>query len=290
MHVVLTSNSSMEYYPENTLASFKVKLGKPLVFEEQYEVALEEIIYPHRRLTVEPMGAGFLVGYFEVKERKVNVVIKDEKTGKTKKMKKMKRKKVYKNFRVFLAPGIYDSVESLLYGIKEILPEKHATFAALGNKFMVKMHENTVSIKMTPRMAHLLGFTESEQEYSLRNTRKARSAAVQDDMPVFNPRVFEAKFLPNYQTTNTNSLYVYSSIVDHVVVGDTVAPLLRVICPDNDRLGQTVSEKYIKPFYHPVHSNYIDTVEVEIRTTSGALFPFLSSTPVVLTLHFKPRN
>jgi hypothetical protein len=54
MYVVLSSNSSMEMYPDNTIANFKVKLAKPLVLDGRYEVGLVEIIYPHRRLSIEP--------------------------------------------------------------------------------------------------------------------------------------------------------------------------------------------------------------------------------------------
>ena len=75
MYVVLPSNSSMEYYPDNTLANFKVKLGRPLVLSTPYEVALVEMIYPHRRLTVQPGEAKMAVHYWKevvVKGKKVN--------------------------------------------------------------------------------------------------------------------------------------------------------------------------------------------------------------------------
>lgn len=45
-HVILPSNSSMQYYPENKLADFRVKLAKPIIFDQPYLVALEEYIYP----------------------------------------------------------------------------------------------------------------------------------------------------------------------------------------------------------------------------------------------------
>jgi hypothetical protein len=89
---------------------------------------------------------------------------------------------------------------------------------------------------------------------------------------------------------NAHALYVYSSIIDHQIVGDSVSPLLRVVCPDAERLGQTVSEKYIKPYYLPVNSSFIDTIDIQIRTTSGHLFPFLSGNPVVVSLHFRHQR
>ncbi|MCG8430855.1 MAG: hypothetical protein MJA29_06765, partial [Candidatus Omnitrophica bacterium] len=50
----------MNYFPDNTLANFKVKLGKPLKFSGKYEVALVEIIYPHLHLSVEPHEASIM--------------------------------------------------------------------------------------------------------------------------------------------------------------------------------------------------------------------------------------
>ena len=69
-YVVVPSNSSMEYFPDNTLASFRVKLGKPLILQGQYDVALTEIIYPHRRLTVQPLEATMTVESTRKKSRK----------------------------------------------------------------------------------------------------------------------------------------------------------------------------------------------------------------------------
>ena len=40
------SNSSLTYYPENTLSSFKVLLPKPITLEGNYEAALTQIIFP----------------------------------------------------------------------------------------------------------------------------------------------------------------------------------------------------------------------------------------------------
>ena len=45
-YIDLMSNSSLTYYPENTLSSFKVLLPKPVTIEGAYEVALKQIIFP----------------------------------------------------------------------------------------------------------------------------------------------------------------------------------------------------------------------------------------------------
>ena len=46
-YVTLPSNSSFDYFPDNTVTSFKTKLAAPLIFHAQWEVALVEIIYPY---------------------------------------------------------------------------------------------------------------------------------------------------------------------------------------------------------------------------------------------------
>ena len=51
-----------------------------------------------------------------------------------------------------------------------------------------------------------------------------------------------------------------------------------------------MTEKYIRPYYVPVNTNYIDTVDIQIRTTTGYYYPFLSGDPVILNLHFRPRK
>ena len=45
VYITLPSNSSMNYFPDNTLASFKTKLLSPLELHGQWEVDLVEIIY-----------------------------------------------------------------------------------------------------------------------------------------------------------------------------------------------------------------------------------------------------
>ena len=46
-YVILPSDSSAEYYPDNTVARFVTKLPGRICLEGEYEMALVEIIYPH---------------------------------------------------------------------------------------------------------------------------------------------------------------------------------------------------------------------------------------------------
>ena len=100
----------------------------------------------------------------------------------------------------------------------------------------------------------------------------------------------EAINMPDF-TGGEHALFIYSSIVNHQILGDTLAPLLRVVCPDSKNIGSNVaSEKYIKPYYVDIARKYIDVIDIQIRTTTGRLYPFIGGNPVILKLHFRPKQ
>ena len=323
MHVVLPSNSSMDYFPDNSLANYKVKLSKPLLLQGRYEVALVEIIYPHRRLTVEPDEAKFVIYTttpveYEVREDdfKTHVVtgirntnirgkrnikknatkLKRKATLKmTKKdmidmvddetklkplnavasttIPKKAREKPKKKNRVSLLAlpaGMYERPEEIAQRLNTLDKNIQVSFSGTTNKFQIELGSDVTRVDLSRRLAQLLGFVKEPERYTIKG-----------------PEI--AQFMPHMEG-NAHALYIYSSIVDHQIVGDTMAPLLRVVCPDAEKLGQTVSEKYIKPYYLPVNSSFIDTIDIQIRTTSGHLFPFQSGNPVVISLHFRPQR
>ncbi len=45
-YLTLPSNSSMNYFPDNTLAKFTTKLPAPVLLQDDWEVGIAEIIYP----------------------------------------------------------------------------------------------------------------------------------------------------------------------------------------------------------------------------------------------------
>ncbi|GFU46956.1 uncharacterized transposon-derived protein F54H12.3 [Trichonephila clavipes] len=82
--------------------------------------------------------------------------------------------------------------------------------------------------------------------------------------------------------------YVYSDIVQPVVVGHVEAPLLRVVRISGDD-GDAVSAQYDRPHYVPVIRQSFHTIEIEIRLNSGDLLPFERG-KVIVVLHFRMRQ
>ena len=81
------------------------------------------------------------------------------------------------------------------------------------------------------------------------------------------------------------SLYVYSSIVEPRIVGDQIAPLLRIV-PITGRHGEMVTARLDHVQYIPVLSREFGSVETEIREDTGRPVPFERG-KVTMTLNFR---
>lgn len=82
-------------------------------------------------------------------------------------------------------------------------------------------------------------------------------------------------------------LLVYADIVEPQIVGDVLAPLLRVVRVKGHD-GEMVREHYDRPHYLPVNRKFIETLEIVIRTHAGHLTPFERGRSYV-KLHFRQK-
>ena len=92
-----------------------------------------------------------------------------------------------------------------------------------------------------------------------------------------------------------NAMYVYSSICQPIRVGDICAPLLKSIWLDSGKIqthvfGETCNVVVKNPMYLPLSSTSINVIEVNIRSDSGHLIPFVAGSVTSLTLHFKKNK
>ena len=84
------------------------------------------------------------------------------------------------------------------------------------------------------------------------------------------------------------SLYVYSSIVESRIVGDKIAPLLRIV-PITGRHWEMVTARFDHVQYIPVLSREFEDVEIEIRDYTDRPVPFERG-KVTVTLHLRRRR
>ena len=95
-------------------------------------------------------------------------------------------------------------------------------------------------------------------------------------------------------TAGTNLLFLYTDIIEYQHVADVKAPLLRIIDvtreTENSDLknSQTIQHKsYSELQFKKLLSNILQTVQIELRSETLRLVPFVGTGKVVLTLKFR---
>ena len=138
-YITLPSDSSMNIYPNNTLAHFKTKLVERVHLEGEYEVALTEIIYPNRWIN---FGDGMII-YRDTPNRE---------KGPT--------------WNIEIGRGYLATGEDLVKRLNEILQSRRVIGATFDyNEFTRKVgvslaHENTLGMNDT--LQDFLGFNQSD--------------------------------------------------------------------------------------------------------------------------------
>src|SRR6218665_1097124 len=79
--------------------------------------------------------------------------------------------------------------------------------------------------------------------------------------------------------------YVYCDVLEHVSVGDTKAPFLRIVQVSGE-CGDRVQAIYDKPIYVPLQKNNFDSIEIDIRNDAGKPISFEYG-KLIVTLHFR---
>lgn len=85
---------------------------------------------------------------------------------------------------------------------------------------------------------------------------------------------------------NMHVFYVYSDVIQPVVVGHDQVPLLRTVEVPQNEGGGVVTKSYNPPHYLPLRSNDIEEIEINITTGTGELVHFNGGIAIV-KLHFK---
>ena len=70
-------------------------------------------------------------------------------------------------------------------------------------------------------------------------------------------------------------MYVYCDLLEHVTVGDTKAPLLRIVDKPKKEQDVNVHKVFNPVHYVPLQKKNFDTIEINIMTDTGQPVPCL---------------
>lgn len=82
-------------------------------------------------------------------------------------------------------------------------------------------------------------------------------------------------------------IFVYTDIIQCHHIGDISAPLLRVI-PLSGEKDEQIVRIYNNPIYFPLKNNYIETIDIELRSSSGKSITFATG-KTILVLSFREK-
>ena len=288
-YVTLPSNSSMKYYPNNTTSNFITHLSSEINVSDgsQWEVALVEAHYPNSFLTVgndaliyiylennEPPAAAATDSMLSDSPTAV-----DELTGESKKIptpppppspKKTETISQIKNIKV--PAGDYKNIDDLLRTMNrdtELL--QYVTFSYDKATQMVEIYPslNVSQVELCTSLALVLGFDPNETDL-LTNRKSIRPADIYAALP--------------------SHMYVYCDLAEPQFVGDTVAPLLKIVNIDTTtsryKYGANKMVHFIDPHYVPLMRTKFESVEIDLRDDTGQRMPFYFGT-TCMKLHFR---
>ena len=248
----------MLYYPNNTLTRYTTRLANAVSLTGDWEVGLVEIQYQHSWQNLERVEGRFTYAQ----------------NGKY--VEGMPQYNLTKTMRV--SPGYYDSPTVLVEAINKLIKE---AACAVDFETYPRFAFNSVTRRLNADINSMCRITFSPPLCSMLGISRSQ-----------NPIENEEEHNWEWKSTNAcdvnrgvSSMYVYCNVLEHVPVGDTKAPLLRIVRV-TDKSGHNVHTIYEKPLYVPLQQKNFDSIEIDIRSDVGNPIPFEYG-KVLVTLHFR---
>lgn len=233
-YLTLPSNSSMNYYPDNTLTDYITLLPNTIDLEGDWEVGLVEIQYPHNWHNVS--------GSTNERMFEIRLPSTDNPEG------------PMETYLFALYAGYYPTPEFL---VKKITKVANVALIPTGKTIELKYDPVQEKVKLQPTPCIL---TVPEQIQMMLGMETNTLTSVDFSEQVVNMQPLD-------------SLYVYCDVTEPRVVGDSLVPLLRIV-PVEGAHSNLVTRIYENVHYVRVQRKSFQTIEIYIRDRTGKKVPF----------------
>lgn len=167
-------------------------------------------------------------------------------------------RKIRKKIDLNLMPGMYKTSDAFFSAFQ------HVGLVLQPNWKVLMRVLPDQEIKFSKGLSDMLGFVESE----------------------FTEGMHVGKY-PLQLDAGITEIYVYSDLISSHHVGDTFAPLLRVV-PTRSAETDEIVKQYDRPLYFPLKNKFTETILMELRTGFGEQITFTSGkTHAVLSFRRK---
>ena len=72
-----------------------------------------------------------------------------------------------------------------------------------------------------------------------------------------------------------HQMFVYSDVADYTYVGNTTAPILRIVSYKQSKSSTQLHQELVNLHYVPLAKSYIDQVYIDIKDEIGRSVPFV---------------
>jgi hypothetical protein len=266
-YIVLPSNNSMRYHPNNITTRFVTQLPQQIRLEGLWSVALSEIQIPmtFQHIPQDEDERFVCVKNIAISPLETNRTRSDDSTTKV----------------GFIRPGVYKHLESLIEEINSLNCVKdylhfhieHGGYVSIRRICLAtECLEFNHTVQLSEKVRRILGF----------DSIKYQTIIVDKDG---NPTI--ADYPANLANGLPTTLMLYADICEPYVIGDVQAKLLRVVSLNTDKYkyGGVKIKNFSPPMYIPLLINSFQTIEIDIRDQQGRPIPFDYGT-LTVTLHF----
>ena len=164
-----------------------------------------------------------------------------------------------------MKPGYYATIEEVCKAVQDEVGE-YASLEYIRGEFKVEVRFHRACAIHLPRaLADMLGLSEPVKAFAMNTSWTGRTT-------------WDTK-------RGLSPMYVYCSLVEHQRIGDTSAPLLRVL-PVRGEYGSMTARSFENIHYLPARGGLFQDVEVDLRNSLGEAIPFEGGR-VVVVLHLR---
>lgn len=237
-YLVLPSNASMDLYPENSAANYRIQLPTAIIAPVgTLEVGLTEIHFPSKCYTM------------DTRELQINMTrANGQRTA------------------IQLPQNPFETVDAMVEEFNKQLTADTIPagfeYQKLMNRMVVFLNYDAtyISLEMSAKLASVLGLTpigyKSETFILSTEIKKHNASAI----GVRGVDLFDG----------LHSFYVYSDIVEPTMVGNTRSNILRVIPRPGSLPSSNAYHEVKTVHYRPFNGSHRKTLEVDIRLDNGS--------------------
>jgi len=277
-YLTLPSNSSDTTFKKNKPQRYRVELARAVHLDGSWEVALTEIQYPHNWKTIsDDLVANVVIPRNDDKGNRMQRYLRKfrDDFGATPRSMDVVRVKAPSGYYAN-AEEIYEAMmASAKINFEQVDQDPYKEFPI---SFKINTNSQTGEMLSTNPDSFLERISGIEH-------LKALGIYEEDKSDDFNTYYYFPIRSAKPFSIQHPTFYVYCDLVRHQLVGNELAPLLRIVAPSGKR-GDTISKTFHRPFYVPVSKGYISSVEIKITNEERIPIKFISG-KVVCILHFR---